>query len=113
MIVVYNKETGDIMFTIENAMTYDRNDLSENEELIITSDESVRTTTHKVINEKVVQKTEQEINAELEARKQQQLLAMNQLKSLAMNQLKSQEKALFERLDELERRLVNLERRLK
>lgn len=105
MIVVYNKETGDIIFTIENAMTYDRNDLSENEELIITSDESVRTTTHKVINGKVVQKTEQEINTELEARKQQQLLAMEQLQS--------QEKALFERLDELERRLVKLEKILK
>lgn len=101
MIVVYDKHTGRIAYTIEDATTYDRNGLGENEDMIITEDESVRANTHKVADRRLVRKSNEEIEAELQARNKQE--------RLVMEQLQAREVELIERLEEAERRLAQLE----
>lgn len=102
MIVVYDKETRAIVYTIEDAAHHSRDNLNENEEMIITRDGSVRTNTHRVSNGMIMCKTEQEIMAEAWMRNKQE--------SSAMERLQSQEVDLIERLDALRRRLAQLER---
>jgi len=101
VIVVYEKHTGNIAYTIEDAMAYDRDRLAEGEDMIVTEDGSVRANTHKVVERRLVRKSNEEIEAELRGRSEQE--------RLAVEKLQAHEVDLLERLEEAERRLAQLE----
>lgn len=97
MIVVYDKDTGEIAYTIEGVMVCDDNNLSANEGVMTTADESIRCNTHKVVNGHVKRKSNAEIEIEAQALSEREALALENSESL------------IEKLNSIESRLTQLE----
>jgi len=96
MIVVYDTNTGRIVYTIEGVMGYDENNLRADEAMITSSDESVRCTTHKVVNDRVEHKSEADFALE------EQMMA-------APESEQATDADIIRRLEDIERRLGQLE----
>jgi hypothetical protein len=106
MIVVYNKNNGNILYTVEGTNNFSKKKLSRDENYIV-SKKKVKAHTHRIDikNKKIVKKGKDEREKELMKRKE----LANKFKNKIADNKAKKEKELEDKIAKLERRLSKLE----
>lgn len=111
MIIVYNSNTGKIIYTIEGNNQFKDKYLNEGEEFLIIKDrldKPVKTYTHKINIEtkSLIKISKEERETELAERKK----IADEFKEKITAQKNNKKEELTNKIDELERRLLELEK---